>query len=164
MQGDNSSSRRQCSWAVEFDHPLFSVGPRPEHSVSRNLGWGFSSEQPDLVEDNPDLAEGTKLFQAPSNTALDTFRDAAATASLGILFQSLTTLTRKNPFPIFHLFLAVGNHSPLCCHSRPVSEVLLQLFWSLSRHWKRLCVLPEVFSSPPRLSSDHSLSLHILPC
>jgi len=38
----------------------------------------------------------TRLLKAPSNLALNTAREGAATASLGNLFQCLTTLRVKN--------------------------------------------------------------------
>ena len=47
-----------------------------------------------------------RLLRAPSNLALSTAREGAATASLGNLGQGLTALTGKNFFPISNLNLA----------------------------------------------------------
>ena len=47
----------------------------------------------------------TRLLKAPSNLALNTARDGAATASLSNLCQCLTTLTGKNFFLKSHLNL-----------------------------------------------------------
>jgi len=52
------------------------------------------------------------LLRAPSNLALNTAREGAATASLGNLFQSLTTLTVKNFFLISHLNLPSFSSKP----------------------------------------------------
>ncbi|TRZ20602.1 hypothetical protein HGM15179_006499 [Zosterops borbonicus] len=46
-----------------------------------------------------------RVLQAPSDLALDTARDEAATASLGTLCQDLTTSTGKNFFLLFNLNL-----------------------------------------------------------
>jgi len=45
----------------------------------------------------------TRVLQAPSNLALNTAREGAATASLGNLGQGLTTLKGKNFFVISKL-------------------------------------------------------------
>jgi len=45
-----------------------------------------------------DTSHQTRLLKAPSNLALNTAREGAATASLGNLCQGLTTLTVKNFF------------------------------------------------------------------
>ena len=47
----------------------------------------------------------TRLLRAPSNLALNSSREGAATASLGSLCQCLTTLMVKNFFLISHLNL-----------------------------------------------------------
>jgi len=52
-----------------------------------------------------DIFHQTKVLQAPSNPALDTAREGAATASLGNLGQGLTTLMGKNFFLISTLNL-----------------------------------------------------------
>jgi len=59
-----------------------------------------------------DTFHQTRLLRAPSNLALNTAREGAATAPLGNLFQCLTTLMVKNFFlisnlnlPSFHLKL-----------------------------------------------------------
>jgi len=46
-----------------------------------------------------------RVLQAPSNLALNTAREGAATASLGNLFQHFTTLMVKNFFLIPNLNL-----------------------------------------------------------
>jgi len=43
-----------------------------------------------------DIFHQTRVLRAPSNLALSTAREGAATASLGNLGQSLTTLRVKN--------------------------------------------------------------------
>jgi len=48
-----------------------------------------------------------RLLKAPSNLALDTAREGAATASLGNLCQGLTTLRVKNFFLIARLNLTL---------------------------------------------------------
>jgi len=58
-----------------------------------------------------DIFHQTKLLRAPSNLALNTAREGAATASLGSLGQSLTTLMARNCFPISNLNLPCS--SPL---------------------------------------------------
>jgi len=52
-----------------------------------------------------DIFHQTRLLRAPSNLALNTAREGAATASLGNLGQGLATLTRKNFFLISNLNL-----------------------------------------------------------
>jgi len=47
----------------------------------------------------------TRLLKAPSNLALNTAREGAATASLGNMCQGLTTLRVKNFFLISNLNL-----------------------------------------------------------
>jgi len=49
-----------------------------------------------------DIFHQPRLLRAPSNMALNTAREGAATASLGNLGQCLTTLMGKNFFPISH--------------------------------------------------------------
>jgi len=64
------------------------------------LGWKGpcrpSSSNPRAV--GRDASHQTQLLQAPSNLALNTAREGAATASLGNLCQGLTTLRVKNFF------------------------------------------------------------------
>jgi len=52
-----------------------------------------------------DIFHQTTVLRAPSNLALNTAREGAATASLGNLCQCLTTLMMKNFFLISHLNL-----------------------------------------------------------
>jgi len=52
-----------------------------------------------------DIFYQTRLLKAPSNLALSTGREGAATASLGNQGQGLTTLTGKNFFLISNLSL-----------------------------------------------------------
>jgi len=52
-----------------------------------------------------DVFSWIRLLQAPSNLALSTAREGAATASLGNLGQGLTTLSVKNSFLISSLNL-----------------------------------------------------------
>jgi len=52
-----------------------------------------------------DTFHQTRLLQAPSNLALNTAREGAATAPLGNLGQGLTTLRVKNFFLISNLNL-----------------------------------------------------------
>ncbi|XP_063031627.1 protoheme IX farnesyltransferase, mitochondrial isoform X1 [Melospiza melodia melodia] len=51
-----------------------------------------------------DTSAYPRLLPAPSNLALDTFRDGVATASLGTLCQGLLTLTEKDFFLISQFF------------------------------------------------------------
>jgi len=52
-----------------------------------------------------DTFHQTRLLRAPSNPALNTSREGAATTSQGNLFQCLTTLLVKNFFLIANLNL-----------------------------------------------------------
>jgi len=52
-----------------------------------------------------DILHQTRVLRAPSNLALNTAREGAATASLGNLGQCFTTLMVKNFFPISNLNL-----------------------------------------------------------
>jgi len=54
-----------------------------------------------------------RVLQAPSNLALSTAREGAATASLGNLGQGLSTLTVKNFFLISNLNLPTYSLKPL---------------------------------------------------
>ena len=54
----------------------------------------------------------TRVLRAPSNLALNTAREGAATASLGNLFQGLTTLMVKNLFLISNLNLPSFSSEP----------------------------------------------------
>ena len=69
-----------------------------------------------------DVLHQTRVLRAPSNLALNTAREGAATASLGNLGQGLTTLMGKNFFPISNLNLPSFNlqPSPLSCHYTPL--------------------------------------------
>jgi len=71
------------------------------------LGWkgpyrSSGSNPPAMGRDS---FHQTRLLRAPSNLALNTAREGAATASLGNLCQGLTTLMVKNFFPISKLNL-----------------------------------------------------------
>jgi len=52
-----------------------------------------------------DIFHQTKVLRAPSNLILNTPREGVSTASLGNLFQCLTTLMVKNFFLVSHLNL-----------------------------------------------------------
>jgi len=52
-----------------------------------------------------DIFHQTRVLRAPSNLALSTAREGAATVSLGNLCQCFTTLMGKNFFLISHLNL-----------------------------------------------------------
>jgi len=67
-------------------------------------------------------------YPVPSNLALNTAREGAATASLGSLFQCFTTLTVKNFFLISNLNLPSFSLQPfpLVCHYAP--------FWKVPLH------------------------------
>jgi len=52
-----------------------------------------------------DIFHQTRLLRAPSNLALNSARERAATTSLGKLVQCFTTLMGKNFFPISNLNL-----------------------------------------------------------
>jgi len=60
-----------------------------------------------------DLVHQTRLLQAPSNLALNTAREGAATASLGNRFQGLTTFTVKSLFLMPSLNLPSVSLKPL---------------------------------------------------
>jgi len=60
-----------------------------------------------------DTFHQTRLLRAPSNLALNTAREGAATASLGNLCQCLNTLTVKNFFLVSNLNLPSVSLKPL---------------------------------------------------
>jgi len=60
-----------------------------------------------------DIFHQTRFLKAPSNLALNTARERAATASLGTLGQRLTTLTVKDFFPMSNLNLPSFSLKPL---------------------------------------------------
>ena len=60
-----------------------------------------------------DIFHQSMLLRAPSNLAMSTAREGAATASLGNLGQGLTTLTGKDFFLISNLNLPSFNLKPL---------------------------------------------------
>ena len=84
----------KCSW------------PRIVETQS-GLGWQGSIRSPS--SNSPtigrDTSLQTKLFKAPSSLALNAYREGASTASLGNLFQCLTTLAVKNFFLVSSLNL-----------------------------------------------------------
>jgi len=103
----------------------------------------------------------TRVLQAPSNLALSTAREGAATVSLGSLRQGLTVLRVENFFLTSNLYL-------LSFSLKPSPLVLLQqhLLKSLSPTFllSRLLLLAAALRSPwcllfPRLSSPSSPSL-----
>jgi len=59
-----------------------------------------------------DIFHQPRLLRAPSNLALDTAREGAATASLGNLGQCFTTLKVKNFFLISNLNLPSFRSQP----------------------------------------------------
>jgi len=60
-----------------------------------------------------DIFHQTRLLKAPSNLALNTAREGAATASLGNLCQGLTMLTVKSFFLISIINLPSFSLKPL---------------------------------------------------
>jgi len=108
-----------------------------------------------------DTFHWTRLLRAPSNLALNTAREGASTASLGNLFQCLTTLRIKNLFlrtnrtlPFFSLKrlpLVLSLHVLV---NSPSPAFLLAPFG----YWKagRRSLWSLLFS---RLNSPNSLSL-----
>jgi len=60
-----------------------------------------------------DIFHQPRVLRAPSNLALSTAREGAATASPGNLGQGLTTLMGKNFFLISHLNLPSFSSEPL---------------------------------------------------
>ncbi|KFU85683.1 Zinc finger CCCH domain-containing protein 11A [Chaetura pelagica] len=60
-----------------------------------------------------DTSHQTRLLQAPSNLPFNTARDGAATASLGNLFQCVTTLTVKNFLLMSYLNLSCSSSNLL---------------------------------------------------
>jgi len=82
-----------------------------------------------------DIFHQTRVLRAPSNLALNTVREGAATASLGNLGQGLTTLMGKNFFLISNLNLP---------------SVSLQPFpFVLSLHTLVKSPSPSFLSAPP---------------
>ena len=108
-----------------------------------------------------DVFHQTRLLRAPSNLALNTAREGAATASLGNLFQCFTTLMLKNFFQTSNLNLPSFSLQPfplvLSLHTLVISpspSFLEAPFW----YWKAAVRSPWslLFS---RLNSPNSLSL-----
>ncbi|KAK4832092.1 hypothetical protein QYF61_020707 [Mycteria americana] len=91
-----------------------------------------------------------RLLKAPSNLALNTSRDGAATTSLGNLFQGLTTLIVKNFFLISNLNLPSCSLKPLplpCPCKKSLSRFLVGPFQVLEGCYK-------VSSEPPLLQAE----------
>jgi len=84
--------------------------------VRRDLKRSSGSNPPAISRD---MFHQTRLLRAPSNLALNTAREGAATAFLGNGFQCLTTLTVKDFFLII-CPLSVYSHSPLSYHYTPL--------------------------------------------
>jgi len=70
-------------------------------SITEGFGWKGPqrSSSPNPPAMGRDTFHWTRFLKALSNLALNTSRDGASTASLGSLFQHVTTLTGKNFFP-----------------------------------------------------------------
>ncbi|NXI87820.1 MZT2A protein, partial [Rhipidura dahli] len=87
---------RGCTAMSEAAAGMAAAAPMAEARLRRKQL--LSAEEAELFE----LAQaaGSGLDPEVFRLALDISRDGAATASLGILFQGLTTLTVKNFFPI----------------------------------------------------------------
>jgi len=82
-----------------------------------------------------DLFHQPRVLQAPSNLALDTAREGAATASLDSLGQCLTTLTLKNFFLISNLNLPFFSSklSPLVLSPHMIDEHVHSTFpWAVT--------------------------------
>ena len=96
---------------------------------------------------------------APSNLSLNISRHGESAASLVKLCQGLTGLTGKisSQYPIQTCPPSPHGHSPLSCHSRPLSKVSFQL----SQAPLGAGIGSEVSQSlvVPRLNSSSSLSL-----
>jgi len=96
------------------------------------------------------------LLKAPSNLALDTAREGAATASLGNLCQCLTTLIVKNFFLISNLnLLSVESHYPLSYCYTTLEKVPLKLSCSPLHVLKGCCKV----SPQPSLLQDEQPQL-----
>ena len=78
-----------------------------------------------------DIFHQPRVLRAPSNLALSTAREGAATASLGNLRQGLTTLMGKNFFLISNLNLPSFSLEPfplvLSLHSFQLSNQFIKL-------------------------------------
>jgi len=83
---------------------LCSGGTRCDQSQDHGLVWVGRDLEGHLVPNPPamgrDIFHQPRVLRAPSNLALSTAREGAATASLGNLGQGLTTLMGKNFFLI----------------------------------------------------------------
>ena len=103
----------------------------------------------------------TRLPRATSSLALNACRDGASTASLGNLFQCVTTLCVKN-------FLLISNLNLPCLSLKPVPLVLSlythvnshspSCLYSLFKYWKAKMKSPQslLFS---KLNKPSSLNL-----
>jgi len=90
-------------------------GRRPQYTKSQNhrMHW-VGMDLKDHPPSNPHATfHQTRLLKAPSNLALNTAREGAATASLGNPGQGLTTLTVKNFFLTSNLNLTSFSLKPL---------------------------------------------------
>jgi len=102
-----------------------------------------------------------RVLQAPSNLALSTAREGAATASLGNLGQGLTTLRVKNFFLISDLNLPSFSlqPSPLVLSLQTLVQAPLQL----SQPLQALAGCSQVSSEPSPLQAEQpQLSQHFL--
>ncbi|KFU83835.1 Leucine-zipper-like transcriptional regulator 1, partial [Chaetura pelagica] len=106
--------RRYGHTMVAFDRHLYVFGGAADNTLPNELHcYDVDSQTWEVIQPSPDsevkqdTSHQPRLLQAPSNLPFNTARDGAATASLGNLFQGLTTLTAKNPnvqpqSPVFH--------------------------------------------------------------
>jgi len=108
-----------------------------------------------------DTFHQTRLLKAPSNLALNTSREGAATASLVNLCQGLTTLTVRNFFLIANLNLPSSSLKPL---SLVLSQQALLKVYSLLSYKLPLSIKRASVRCPwsfpfSRLNRPNSLSL-----
>ena len=104
----------------------------PRSTDSQNgLGWEAPYRSPLSIPPatGRDPFHQPRLLRAPSSLALSTAREGAATAPLGNLGQSLTTLMGKNFFLISNLNLPSSSFEPFpgakgteSLHASPVSR------------------------------------------
>jgi len=93
-----------------------------------------------------DTFHQTRLLKAPSNLALNTAREGAATASLGSQCQGLTTLTVKNFFLISSLSYA---YKSLCSLMKVRNNLMgTQGLQDVMAELRRVCSSPSSSGEP----------------
>ena len=96
----------------------------------------------------------TRLPRATSSLALNASRDGASTASLGNLFQCVTTLCEKS-------FLLISNLNLPCLSLKPF-PLILSLFTVINSHSPSFLYVPFKYWRAIRDSTEQVITLTVL--